>query len=163
MEINGVPLHPLVVHAAVVLAPAAAVAGLAYAARPGWRWLLRWPMVLLAAATAGVSYVAKLTGQNLLEKRPFLLDADPLREQIQLHQSRGNLLVWFALALLVVSVLAAWSLGGPSALASGRGAMAARGAVLTWGVGVLLVAAAVAVLVMVVLTGDAGARAVWRQ
>ena len=40
MELNGVPLHPLVVHAVVVLGPLAAFAGLAYAIVSKWRWLL---------------------------------------------------------------------------------------------------------------------------
>ena len=34
MELNGVPLHPLVVHAVVVLGPLAALTGVAYAAVP---------------------------------------------------------------------------------------------------------------------------------
>ena len=45
MEINGLPLHPLVVHAVVVLSPLAALGGLLYAAVPRWRWWLRWPLV----------------------------------------------------------------------------------------------------------------------
>ena len=44
MEINGVPLHPLVVHAVVVFAPLAALFGIAYAVLPNWRWALRWPL-----------------------------------------------------------------------------------------------------------------------
>ena len=48
MEINGLPLHPLVVHAAVVFGPLAALAALAYVVLPAWRDRLRWPMVVLA-------------------------------------------------------------------------------------------------------------------
>jgi hypothetical protein len=35
MEIAGLPLHPLVVHGAVVLSPLAALVALAYAGVPG--------------------------------------------------------------------------------------------------------------------------------
>ena len=62
MELNGVPLHPLVVHAVVVLGPLAALAGLAYAFVPKWRWLLRWPLVVLAVVTAVASLVAVQAG-----------------------------------------------------------------------------------------------------
>jgi len=58
-------------------------------------------------------------------------------------------------------VLAAWSLAGSTALASGRGARESRIPALEKVLPVLLVLAAVGVLVLVVLTGDAGSRAVW--
>ena len=162
MEVNGLPLHVLVVHAVVVLAPLAALAGLAYAVRPPWRWLLRWPLVVLAVSAAGLAFLAKQSGEAMLEDRPFLLEAEALRDKIMLHQDRGELLVWFALGFLVVSLLAAWSAGGPSALASGRGALESRGVLATATV-VLLAVAAVALLVMTVLTGDAGSQAVWGE
>ena len=58
MELNGVPLHPLVVHAVVVLGPLAALTGLAYAFVPQWRWLLRWPLFVLAVVTAVAALLA---------------------------------------------------------------------------------------------------------
>ena len=160
MEFNGLPLHPLVVHAAVILAPAAAAAGIAYAAVPRWRWLLRWPLVLLAVASAGTVYLAKLAGQELLDDR-FAQTTGELRDQIALHQDRGNLLVWVALGFLVAAVFAAWALGGPSALASGRGARDTQGTALAWAALVLVVLVAVALAGLTALTGDAGSRAVW--
>lgn len=146
------PLHPLVVHAVVVLGPLAALTGLAYAAVPRWRWLLRWPLVALALITAVTAVVATLAGEALLELRPEL---EPLVEE---HGERGELLRNVALGYVAVSALAAWALGGVSALASGKGARETR-----WGlpVAVLLAAAAVGLLVMLFLAGDSGARAVW--
>jgi len=64
MELNGVPLHPLVVHAVVVLAPLAALTGLVYVVVPKWRWLLRWPLVVLAVAAAGASVLAAREGSE---------------------------------------------------------------------------------------------------
>ena len=52
MEINGLPLHPLIVHAVVILGPLAGLTGLAYAFVPKWRWLLRWPLVALSLVVA---------------------------------------------------------------------------------------------------------------
>lgn len=152
MELNGVPLHPLVVHAVVVLGPLAALTGLAYAAVPRWRWLLRWPLVVLAVLTAATAFLATASGENLLESRPEL---EPLVEE---HEERGELLRNVALGFVPVSVLAAWALGGVSALASGRGARESRWQVP---VALLLVVASLGLLVALFLAGDSGAQAVW--
>jgi hypothetical protein len=152
MELNGVPLHPLVVHAVVVLGPLAALAGLSYAFVPAWRWLLRWPLVALAVVTAVAAVVAAAAGQDLLASRPELA---PIVAE---HEERGELLRTVALGYAVVSLVAAWALGGPSALASGRGARETR-----FGIPVVAVLAvgAIALVVMLFLAGDSGSRAVW--
>ncbi len=152
MELNGVPLHPLVVHAVVVLGPLAALAGLAYAFVPQWRWLLRWPLVVLAVVTAVAAVVAVAAGEDLLSSRPELA---PLVEE---HQDRGELLRTVALGYALVSVLAAWALGGASALASGKGARETRFGIPVM---VLLAVGAVALMVCLFLAGDSGSRAVW--
>ena len=146
------PLHPLVVHAVVVLGPLAALTGLAYAAVPRWRWLLRWPLVALALVTAVASVLATQAGVALLDSRPELA---PLVEE---HRGYGVLMRNAALGYVLVSALAAWELGGASALASGRGTRETRFGVP---VAVLLVLSALALLVVLFLAGDSGARAVW--
>ena len=148
------PLHPLVVHAVVVLGPLAALTGLVYAAVPRWRWLLRWPLVVLAVVTAVTALVAVAAGEDLLAARPELA---PIVED---HEEAGEMLRNVALGYVPVSVLAAWALGGVSALASGRGAQETRGA-LGMVAAVLLAVASVALLVTLFLAGDSGARAVW--
>lgn len=155
MEIGGLPLHPLVVHAAVVFTPLAVLAAVVFALWPRHRWLTRWPALLLTVAAAGTVVLARLSGEALVDERPELarLVAD--------HQERANVLVPLVLGLLVVVAVGAWSLGGPSALASGAGARESRVAALDKVLPALLVVVAVAVLVMVVLTGDSGSRAVW--
>lgn len=152
MELNGVPLHPLVVHAVVVLGPLAALTGVAYAFVSRWRWLLRWPLVVLAVVTAAASLLAVAAGEDLLASRPELA---PIVAE---HEDDGELLRTVSLAYVLVSGLAAWALGGTSALASGRGARETR-----FGVPVmaLLAVGAVALLVTVYLAGDSGAQAVW--
>jgi uncharacterized membrane protein len=152
MELNGVPLHPLVVHAVVVLGPLAALTGLVYAAVPSWRWLLRWPLVVLALVVAVTALVAVAAGEDLLAARPELA---PI---VVDHQQDGELLRNVALGYVVVAGLAAWALGGTSALASGRGARETR---LGIPVAALLAVGAVALLVSVYLAGDSGATAVW--
>ena len=146
------PLHPLVVHAVVVLGPMAALTGLVYAAVPKWRWLLRWPLVVLAVVAAGASVLATQSGEALLESRPELA---PIVEE---HEESGELMRNVALGYAVLSALAAWALGGVSALASGKGARETR---LGIPVAVLLAVGAVALLVTAYLAGDSGAKAVW--
>jgi len=156
MEFNGLPLHPLIVHVVVVFAPLAAVAGLLYAVFPRWRWWLRWPMVACAAIAAVCGVIAVQSGLSLENQRHL-----QIFPQVAVHAHRGRILRWILLGFVAVVALGAWWLGGPSALASGRGARKGRTGAVAIVLQVLLVAGAVAVLVSAFLTGDAGARAVW--
>lgn len=143
MEIGGLPLHPLVIHAAVVFGPLGALAALAYAATTRWRDRLRWPMVAMALVATGLIAAAYLTGTRLLESRPEL-GTKPL---VETHQDRAQLLLWLTLGFGAVALVAGW-------LHPREGALRV---VLRAALGV----AALAVLVQVVRTGDAGSRAVW--
>lgn len=155
MEIGGLPLHALVVHAAVVLTPLAALVLIAFAVWPRHRWLTRWPAGLLVLAALGSVLVARVSGSALVTDRPELA---PL---VTVHRERANVLTVLMVVLVLVTALALWALPGPSALASGRGARESRSAALDRVVPAVVVAAAIAVLVAVVLVGDSGARAVW--
>ena len=146
------PLHPLVVHAVVVLGPLAALTGLVYAAVPKWRWLLRWPLVVLAVVVAVTALTAVAAGEDLLASRPELA---PIVED---HQEAGEMLRNVALGFVLVAGFGAWALGGASALASGKGARETRLAIPAVA---LLTIGSVALLVTVYLAGDSGARAVW--
>jgi hypothetical protein len=144
MEINGVPLHPLVIHAAVVFGPLAALGALAYVGLPKWRDRLRWPMAGVALLATGAIVAAYLTGKNFFNSRPEGIQNSPL---VQTHMDRAQILLWVAIAFGLVAVAAAW-------LHTHTGAVRVA---LNVGLGAL----ALGVLVLVVLTGDAGARAVW--
>jgi uncharacterized membrane protein len=143
MEINGLPLHPLVVHAAVVFGPLAALTAILYVALPGRRTQLRWPMLALAVVATGAILVAYFTGQNLLSERPEL-ESSPA---VQTHEKRGEQLFWVTIAFGVVALVAAW--------------LSTRTGALRVVLDVLLVLGAVAVLLLVIRSGDSGARAVW--
>ena len=145
MEINGLPLHPLVVHAAVVFGPLAALAALAYVVLPARRDRLRWPMLAMALLGTGAIVAAYFTGRNLLSSRPELAQL----ELVPAHQERGGQLFWVTLGFGVLAVVAA-------VLHSRTGAVRVL-------MSVLLGLAALGVLGLAVLTGDSGARAVWFQ
>ncbi|HYH35333.1 MAG TPA: DUF2231 domain-containing protein [Nocardioides sp.] len=144
MEIRGLPLHALAVHAAVVLGPLGALSALAYTALPRARELLRWPMVGLALVATGAIVVAYLSGDSYLASRPELEQA-PL---VQTHRARAEVLLPLTVGFGAVALL--------TGVAHGRTRTGSRLLLL-----VLLAAAALAVLVQVVLTGEAGARSVW--
>ena len=154
-EFLGLPLHVFIIHATLAILPGAATLALAYVVLGSWRWLLRWPLVLAALGAPAVTWATVQAGEAL-EERLDLPDA-----VIGTHEDRGELLLTFVLVFAVVALVAAFTMGGPSLLASGAGARRGLARPLQVGVGVLLVVAAVLVLVQVVLTGDAGSRAVW--
>lgn len=63
--IGGLPIHPLVVHAAVVLGPLTGLLLLIYVLRPAWRYGLRWPLVAGAVISGASAFVAKESGERL--------------------------------------------------------------------------------------------------
>ncbi|WP_435742239.1 DUF2231 domain-containing protein [Nocardioides sp. SYSU DS0663] len=144
MEINGLPLHALAVHAAVVLAPLAALLAVAYAVVPRWRDWLRWPVVALAVPAAVAVWVAHLSGEALVEANQY---GGPLLELVETHEERAEVFRLAVLAFAVVAVLAA--------------ALHRRGGAVRWVLAALLAVTAVATLVYAVLTGDAGAQIAW--
>jgi hypothetical protein len=143
MEINGLPLHALVVHSAVVFGPLSALAGLAYAV-PRWRDRLRWPLVV-GVAIAGVSvWVAYLSGEQLVEANEY---GGPLAELVETHEDRAGVLRISATAFALVSFVAAW-------LHTRTGPIRVALAVAVAGLAVLTA-------VTTVLVGDAGAQIAW--
>ncbi len=145
MEINGLPLHPLVVHAAVVFTPLACLAALLYLA-PNLRDRLRWPLLVLALVAVGAIWAAYLTGSDLREDR-FATVTGPLAEQLDDHEDLAGTLRWVVSGFGLVSLLAVW-------LHDRRGAVRAL-------LMLLVAAGAIATLVYVFLTGEAGSKAVY--
>jgi hypothetical protein len=146
MEINGLPLHPLVVHAAVVFTPLAALLALGYAV-PRWRDRLRWPLLVGAVLAVGAVVAAYLTGEHFRSVNDFM-NQPPLDEKIDEHAAYARQLLWATVGFGVVAVL--------NVLLHASSARWLRVLLI-----VLLVVDAIAVLVLVFLTGEAGARSVW--
>ncbi len=156
MLIAGLPFHPLIVHAAVVFTPLAVLAALVFAVLPRWRYLSRWPTAVLTVGAFVSVWASRLSGGSFAKT----LGVGPA---IATHRERGEQLSLIMIAFLVVVAVAVWGLGGPSALVSGAGARETPVVGLAKVLPVLLVVAALLVLVWVVLTGDAGARAAWER
>jgi hypothetical protein len=66
-KVFGLPPHPLLVHAAVVLVPLAALALIATGWREAWRKAYLLPITLLAVGGAGFTFLAKQSGESLQE------------------------------------------------------------------------------------------------
>ena len=143
MEINGLPLHALVVHAAVVFAPLSALAGIAFAV-PRFRAWVRRPLVVAVTIALVSIWVAYLSGEQLEEANQY---GGPLGELLETHEERAGILRISVTAFALVTYVAAWLHSRP-----GRAASAAAGVVA--GLGVLTA-------VYTVLTGDAGAQIAW--
>jgi hypothetical protein len=152
---DNLPFHVLVIHAAVVVLPVGALTGIVFALVPKWRWLLRWPVLLVGVGSALLAFVSKESGEAFVAAVPQL---DPL---VKVHRERGDLLFWFSLAFMVLTILAFLWLTGPSALASGKGAKATKSRPLELVLSAAVVVMGVLMIWQTVRTGDAGARAVW--
>jgi len=146
VTIHGTPLHPLVVHAVVVLVPLAALGTIAIAVRPRWRRPYGPLVVAFGALAAILTPVATSSGEAL-EKHV----GDPGE-----HAELGDQLIWFILPLLVLAVAMVWMdrRGTPS----DRGPSSPTALKV---VAALAVVAAVATSVQVYRVGDSGARAAW--
>lgn len=155
-EIAGIPSHPLLVHAAVVLLPLAALALVVAAWWPAARARMGVGLPVLALVAAGACYLAKESGEQL-EKRPSM---EGMHESIEAHATQGTATFLWSLALLVVAVLVwAGSSGAVGTRVPAVRALSGRaGAVV---LGVVATVAAVACIWGVVAAGHSGATMVW--
>ncbi len=143
--INGLPIHPLVVHAVVVLLPLAVLGAISIAVRPAWR--LRFgPLVIADAAIATVLCPVATSSGESLEARV----GDPGQ-----HAALGETLVWFAGSLLLISA-ALWFIERRRAEARPLGP-----SWLPAAASVVAVIIGLASVVQVYRVGDSGARAAW--
>lgn len=148
--VNGLPVHPLVVHAVVVLLPLAVLGTIAVAAVPRWRARYSGLNALVAVVGTVLCPVATSSGEAL-EHRV----GDP-----GAHAELGDQLLWFAAPLALLAV-ALWWLQRQQLRASGSGPRRPSRALTV--VAGLAVVAALASGVQVYRVGDSGAKAVWED
>ncbi|GAA4209938.1 hypothetical protein GCM10023074_55710 [Microbispora amethystogenes] len=150
-QIFGLPVHALVVHAAVIFAPLLAALSIAYAVLPRVRHRLDWALVATALAALVSVFAAKESGEQL-EHRMF---QGQVSEAIEVHSGLAETLLPVTALLTVVSLALVW-------LTRARRAPEGTGprtvVLVVSGVAVIL---AVAVAYYAVRTGHTGATAVW--
>jgi hypothetical protein len=141
--IFGLPLHPLVVHGAVVLVPLVAFAALAMSYWPSFSRKYGGPVLILAVVAQLSLFLAKASGE------PF---QDRLNKEIERHKNFGEIAPFTFIPLLVLLYLR-WRMDK-----SGSTVGSAKVRRL---VSVLLALAAILALVYIYLTGHSGAESVW--
>ena len=154
--VNGVPVHPLVVHAVVVLLPLACLGTMAIALRPTWRGKYGLLVVACAAVATALIPVATSSGEAL-ERHV----GNPGE-----HAELGDQLIWFAVPLFVLSLALVWLDRRESGAATtesdaATGVEVRRSSTAIRVVTVLALVAAVAASIQVYRVGDSGARAAW--
>jgi hypothetical protein len=141
--VTGLPLHPLVVHAVVVLLPLMAVVTIAVAARPAWRGFAL-PVLVADVVTLVLAFVAKESGEKLQVRLEALRGNGA--KVAQEHAEQGELVPLFALGLVVAAFVVYFGRRKPGLAAVGT---------------VLSVIAGIAVVAWTIVVGHSGATDVW--
>ncbi|QYN37148.1 hypothetical protein K1T35_07845 [Pseudonocardia sp. DSM 110487] len=157
--IDGIPLHPLVVHAVVVLLPLAALGAVVIAVRRSWRRSFGIPVLLIALAGVAAIPMATSTGSELYTA------LDVQNPVLDIHMQRASWLLPVALAFLVL--LGSAVLTELAAVRAEVGAHAAPAATPTryrvaTGLSAVAALTGLATAAIVVLVGHAGSMAVWQ-
>jgi hypothetical protein len=143
MTINGLPAHFLLIHVVVVLLPLTAFGAILASIWPAAQRKLTFLIPLGAVIGAVVVPITTRAGNdfwNHLGRPAFVLN----------HRNLGNLVLPWTIALAVTTIAQWWLL---------RRGQPARWLPIV--VSVAVVVSAVGTIVIVVLTGEAGSRAVW--
>jgi uncharacterized membrane protein len=157
--VNGLPVHPLVVHAVVVLLPLACLGTVAIAVRPAWRQRFGVLVVACAAVATALLPVATSSGEAL--ERHVGSAGE--------HAELGEQLIWFAIPLLVLSLALVWldrrsrAAGTADPIGTPGTTSAASNSRASTVIAVLALVAALAASVQVYRVGDSGAREAWAE
>jgi ABC-type branched-subunit amino acid transport system permease subunit len=146
--ISGLPAHALLVHAIVVLAPLVALLEILCAFWPAARRRFVWLVLALAAVNLVLTPLTTEAGEWLYDQKR---SHTPIMQE---HAERGEWMIYFSLALLIVAIALAvmhWL----------EGRSDRRHTVATVLVAVVALAVGVSSIVGVYRIGDAGAQSVW--
>lgn len=150
MEFFGIPVHPLVVHAVVVLVPLVALGTLVIAFWGKARRRFGWLLAVFSVGAVGGAIFAAQSGEELFESM-----GEEASSTLSSHMSWGRVAFWPALAMALALIA--------MMLTTRRLDPEQRPPTLYWVLAVIAVLAAVASLVLVVMVGHSGATAVWSE
>jgi uncharacterized membrane protein len=105
-SISGIPLHPLVVHVAVVLVPLAAIGLMALGWKSEWRRQYALPLAILAIGGAAAAILASSTGESL---ESTIREAAGTRVRFGEHPEQGDTARLFAV-LFAAAATGLWAL-----------------------------------------------------
>lgn len=152
LQVGGLPLHPLIVHAVVVLVPLTALAIVLGTVWPTARRRLGVVTPVAAAVVLVLVPITVAAGQSLR-------DAVGPVPGVAEHEAFGRMLLPWAVAMFVASAAQwAWYRWGVPKTASRH---ARRSAIITIVIGAVAILVSAGATVVIVLIGESGARAVW--
>ena len=117
-KVDGIPLHPLLVHLPVVLVPLLVLLILAYVCIPGLRRRIGWAVMALAVLVPVAVFFTRWSGELFADSLPATGALKTLRDE---HEKYGTWLLWLTIGLAPVTFLF-------GALERGRRAARARAA-----------------------------------
>jgi hypothetical protein len=139
----GLPLHPLLVHSAVVLVPLVAIGALVMSYLPSFSRRHGKLILILALVAQGSVFLAKLSGEAFSEI---------LNKDVEKHAELGEIAPFVTIPMVAL-IYVRWRMDRAG---SSTGSVAIRR--LT---SVALVIASLTSLVMIFLVGHSGASSVW--
>jgi hypothetical protein len=159
ITVGGLPAHPLLVHAVVVLIPLTTLTAVVVAIRGPWR---RGGSLLVALGAVVSAIAAWLTMEAGEQLEAALSAGGHLGKEFDSHDVWGTY-TWyatipFAVLAIITAVLARRSRPAP---AHGSGTAVATTGVGTTVLAWLTVVAGIVTCYFVVRAGDSGSRAVW--
>ena len=137
LALGDLPLHPLVVHFAVILFPISLLVLIAVVMVARFRSKHLLKAIVAVALTTPFVFLAQQSGEALSE---VLYEPEP-------HAEYGEMLMPLALATLLVAVVFWWSLRGPK--------------IFSQLLAVAVISLAFAGIAMTVVVGHSGAAATW--
>ena len=170
MTLDGLPAHPLLVHAVVILLPLAAGALVLHAVWPAARRRLGLVTPGLALVVLALVPVTMRAGRDLADS--IGAASSP---QVQRHQQLADQLLPWTVALFVLAVAQWWWTGPGDRVLAGAGSAGGTGSaggssggsaggvrrLASLALLLLTLVVAVGATVVLVRAGDAGARATW--
>ena len=156
---NGLPLHPLFVHAVVMLAPAASIAAILGTVWPAARRKM-------GIVTPILTFVAAASAAVTMQAGEYLLAHVTETKLVQTHVNGAEAIPpW--MIFMVAAVWGQWYWFRVQAKRSAAGQApvlsASLSRITTWAIGTLVIVSSVGATTMIAIVGDAGARAVWQN
>ncbi|MEU4560026.1 DUF2231 domain-containing protein [Actinoplanes sp. NPDC023936] len=151
-QVNGLPVHILVLHAAVIFVPLLALGSVVYAVVAPWRAKMGWAVAILAVVAPIAAVVTKVSGTELYNRLLGQGMSGPGKVILDDHMNYGTITMWLSIALGVVSLLLV-------ALTIRAGARLPR--IADIGFAVVIIGLAATTGYYIFETGDSGATAVW--
>jgi uncharacterized membrane protein len=97
----GIPLHPLLVHAVVVLVPLSVLGTVVIALVPRWRGTYGWLVVAASAVSFAAVPLTTRSGNDLKESLSL---GGPVLEKVNEHQQMGERVIWAVGAMFVFNL-----------------------------------------------------------